>query len=726
MASPVKIVIDAVDKTKKGLTSPIKSMKDLSTAVGQLKPAFIAAGAAAVGAFALMAKAEIDVIENTAKLSKKLGVTTQDLSTMSHAATISGASMAALQPAFKGLGMKAIDASMGMKSAKDEFAALGISALDQNGKIKGSMDLFLEISDSIAGMENGLEKAGIASKLFGRQGLELVPMLSEGSKGIRALQQEARELGLEMGGDLTANSEEYIDNLTRMKGAVTGMVRQVLSGILPAMVDWTASVVKWNKESGVFQGAATTIVDTMKMIGRATAGVAAIFRLVGGIIGEWISTISEQFKALKNVVDAALSGIGDAILYTSEALKQLMARDFSGAAQSFKDAAASMAGGFEEIGPAFEREMQRIAKNSADAAKRIKSDALDIKNAFLGDVDGGGGGGGGANDGAEKSGAQEIPGIGDPEAQSAAAGGFIKKLQSQFEQLTNTKGQLLELEHSRNQQFIEDNINSYDEYIQTVDQLDTIYQSKKAEIAEEEMARELASNEFLTALNEQANLGKMDWLAEQRQIAEDDHLRNLERIDEVSTSEADAIALKEAALAAHKSRIRKLEEDADKQKQQMQDRQLDTFSASLGNMAGASAAFFGQESAAFKAFAISEAIINTYAGANAALRDVTPYPLNIIAAGSIVAAGLANVASISGVAHAGITDVPSDQTFLLKKNERVLSPDQNSDFTSFMEDGGSGGQSIDLTINIDGQALYDALGKASSNGQFTIDARAIA
>mgnify|MGYP003634466298 CR=1 FL=1 len=62
MASAVKIVIEAKDKTKKGLMAPIKSLKDLNKAVDDLKPAFKALALAGTAAFAAIAKSSVDAV----------------------------------------------------------------------------------------------------------------------------------------------------------------------------------------------------------------------------------------------------------------------------------------------------------------------------------------------------------------------------------------------------------------------------------------------------------------------------------------------------------------------------------------------------------------------------------------------------------------------------------------------------------------------------------------
>ena len=83
------------------------------------------------------------------------------------------------------------------------------------------------------------------------------------------------------------------------------------------------------------------------------------------------------------------------------------------------------------------------------------------------------------------------------------------------------------------------------------------------------------------------------------------------------------------------------------------------------------------------------------AGANGtASWAAAPWPINagapaFGAAMSATAAGF--VSGIAGIAHGGLDNVPSESTFLLQKGERVLSPNQNSDLTSFLSGKGGGG-----------------------------------
>jgi hypothetical protein len=104
-----------------------------------------------------------------------------------------------------------------------------------------------------------------------------------------------------------------------------------------------------------------------------------------------------------------------------------------------------------------------------------------------------------------------------------------------------------------------------------------------------------------------------------------------------------------------------------------------------------------------KAAAIAQAVINTYTSATGAYASASAIPivgwiLGPLAAVAAIALGMQNVSKIRsqqmGQAHAGMTNVPSEGTFLLDKGERVIQPEQNKDLTNFLAGGGGGsGQS---------------------------------
>lgn len=82
-----------------------------------------------------------------------------------------------------------------------------------------------------------------------------------------------------------------------------------------------------------------------------------------------------------------------------------------------------------------------------------------------------------------------------------------------------------------------------------------------------------------------------------------------------------------------------------------------------------------------------------------------------------------------GVAHGGLSNVPAESTYLLAAGERVLSPNQNQDLTSFLDSGNSGMSIGSITIhvlenatNTDAFARMDKMQLRSALGQPIIDA----
>lgn len=90
--------------------------------------------------------------------------------------------------------------------------------------------------------------------------------------------------------------------------------------------------------------------------------------------------------------------------------------------------------------------------------------------------------------------------------------------------------------------------------------------------------------------------------------------------------------------------------------------------------------------AAQKAAAIPSIIVSTLEAASKA-QAAFPPPGGTILAGTIKASGFAAAGivagqTIAGIAHGGLENVPEEATYLLQKNERVLSPKQNEALTA--------------------------------------------
>ncbi len=72
----------------------------------------------------------------------------------------------------------------------------------------------------------------------------------------------------------------------------------------------------------------------------------------------------------------------------------------------------------------------------------------------------------------------------------------------------------------------------------------------------------------------------------------------------------------------------------------------------------------------------------------------------IATTGALAAAASAAASlSLAGQAHAGLSNVPKEGTYILNKGERVIKPEQNRDLTNFLDRPGGGGVNISVVVN---------------------------
>lgn len=205
-----------------------------------------ALGALGVGisfaALTNLAKNAINAQDALDEMSQRTGVAVESLAGLDWAAKLSGTNLEVVTKALKAVSTQALDAQRGLKTSQENFDALGISVLDANGQLKTSESLLIEAADKFAVMRNETEKTAIATKLFGRAGMDLIPMLDQGSAGIAALVAEGQRLN-PVTSESAALAGQFNDNLDRLKGSMRSFGVEMINNALPALTDWTGKLV---------------------------------------------------------------------------------------------------------------------------------------------------------------------------------------------------------------------------------------------------------------------------------------------------------------------------------------------------------------------------------------------------------------------------------------------------------------------------------------------------
>ena len=257
-----------------------------------------ATAAAAAAGTALFVKAAIDQADAANILSQKLGITTEALTKLQYAAQLSDVSQQALEGGLKKLTVTLTAAQDPASKAAQYLSALGLSAREL---IALPADQQLgRIGDALNNVENQSQRAAIAQKIFGKAGMDLLPVLAEGSAGIRNLGEEAGRLGVVISGDLASRAGLFNDNLDRLKAAASGAGLAVADQLLDPMNDLTTELIELAQKKESAEGIATFVTG----IGTAVLTTANI-----------IATTGNVFNYLGESLAAAVGGaaVGDLV-----------------------------------------------------------------------------------------------------------------------------------------------------------------------------------------------------------------------------------------------------------------------------------------------------------------------------------------------------------------------------------------------------------------------------
>jgi len=227
---------------------------------------------ALTGGLALLIKRTMDSIDATGKFADRIGITTEALIGLRHAASIMGVETAGLDKALETFVRRIGEVNMGVGQAKYALDAMGLSArqLEQQSPDEN----FKDIADSISKMNSAAEKASAAYYLFGRQGVQLLNILNLGRSGIEKLEAEAKKLGITFSRFDAARVEAANDALNRLKKVFTGAFQRVVIELADTIEAMATSIVEFatsgqgieKNVTGAFQNASLGIayfIDTL-------------------------------------------------------------------------------------------------------------------------------------------------------------------------------------------------------------------------------------------------------------------------------------------------------------------------------------------------------------------------------------------------------------------------------------------------------------------------------
>ena len=215
-------IMDLQSKMTQAQTSVAGAMGNIEKAVNQAKTALGALGIGlSVGSIVAHVKGIIDAADAMNDLSQRTGIAVKDLAKYELAAAQSGTTMEALAKGIKGVSINLLEHGDALKKA-------GLSATNAD-------DAMMQLADLFKAMPDGMEKTALAVKMFGKSGMDLIPMLNSGSEGLKEAADKSAKYAATMAA-LAPQADKFNDNLAElsMLSKIAGM--SLMNDMLPALL----------------------------------------------------------------------------------------------------------------------------------------------------------------------------------------------------------------------------------------------------------------------------------------------------------------------------------------------------------------------------------------------------------------------------------------------------------------------------------------------------------
>lgn len=278
--------------------------------VSMVADAFMSAGRAA----ASYAVGVANAVDQTSDLAQRLGMSVESLQALQMAAKLSGIDDAtvALQKLTVAVGQAA-------ESGKtDAFTRLGLDF--QALQAMSPEEQFRAVQAAIAALPTPAERAAAAVAIFGKSGVELLPLMSQ---NLAEIEERMKRLGAVVGADQVEAIGSMNDALDMVKATFDGIIGTVVGNLAP-IVESLASelltfVEAFNTANADAGGIAGVLTDAVLDIADYLAGVfdnaigsfdgfgttmkevGAVFEFVGNVF----TAIAETLRAAFNVFQIA-------------------------------------------------------------------------------------------------------------------------------------------------------------------------------------------------------------------------------------------------------------------------------------------------------------------------------------------------------------------------------------------------------------------------------------
>lgn len=276
----------------------------------------MAAGAALAGITALTVEAS-NQADEWATLSQQTGLAVDTIQKFEYAAGNIDVDLG-----------DTVSAIRTMKSHLDDTSGLwekiGVNVKNQRGDYRDIESIFFDTVDAISRIGNETERDTMAMAIFGKKADELAGILDDGGKKMKALGNEAEQMGVIVSPESLQSLTDLNDMLetckAQLKGAFMQAAANAAQALAPAFNLIAAAVSKLSEKLAKLSPVTVTIIGIILLLVAAISPVAGFIAKVTMAIQGLIAVMPMLTAAIMQVQAAATAALSNPVILTVVAI----------------------------------------------------------------------------------------------------------------------------------------------------------------------------------------------------------------------------------------------------------------------------------------------------------------------------------------------------------------------------------------------------------------------
>ena len=305
--------LDSMGRAGKQAASDLSVLKTI-----EISRAFLSAVTSAASSFQSMVVGSSNAVAAIDDLSKRTGVSSAALQAYQFAADQSGVSIETFGKSLQKLTINLGEAQTGNGAAIKAFTDLGLSV--QELSTLSPQVAFEKIAASIAALPNPAQQAAAAVSLFGKSGVDLVPVFQEGAGFLEQMRKEAERLNIVLSDEQVGNMATLNDSIGEVSLAFKGLTSRVVAELAPALSEAALSLADFLGSLNANE-IAGQLIASFDQLTLSTKNLQAIFAIIKGTV----SLLFGFFSVISTAIGFLVTNLNGAAVGAAAASAALLA-----------------------------------------------------------------------------------------------------------------------------------------------------------------------------------------------------------------------------------------------------------------------------------------------------------------------------------------------------------------------------------------------------------------